>query len=74
MCIPNQKHDKKTRRLTALANFSLVFGLALWLLVHPTVQIEKNWLHGICGFLLGFSITVNLIGLRCARRNRENQV
>jgi hypothetical protein len=74
MCIPNQKLDKKTRCLMALANISLVLGLSLWLCVHPTAQIEKNWLHAICGFLLGFNVTVNLCRLRVARRCREKQI
>lgn len=68
MCIPNQQLDKKTRRLMALANISLVIGLLLWLFVHPSGQVERNWLHAACGFLLGFSITVNLYGLWVARR------
>ena len=74
MCIPNQKLDKKSRRLMALANISLVIGLLLWLFVHPTVQIEKNWLHAVCGFLLGLSVTINLFGLWFARRCRQKQI
>ena len=74
MCIPNQLLDKKTRRLMALANISLVIGLLLWLFIHPSGQLERNCLHTACGFLLGFSITVNLLGLRFARRCRPKQI
>jgi hypothetical protein len=35
--------------------------------------MEQNWLHASCGFLLGFSITVNLHGLWVARRGRQKQ-
>ncbi|MGP8271811.1 MAG: hypothetical protein ACLQLH_17240 [Terracidiphilus sp.] len=68
MCIPNRLLDKKTRRFMALANISLVIGLSLWLFVHPSGQLGRDWLHAACGFLLGFSITVNLYGLWAARR------
>lgn len=68
MCVPIQQLDPKTRRLRAIANVSLVIGLLLWIFVHPTGQFERNWLHAVCGFLLGMSITINLFGLRSARR------
>jgi Zn-dependent protease len=70
MCIPNRLLDKKTRRLMAIGNISLVIGLLLWLFVHPSGQMERNWFHGVCGFLLGLSITINLFGLWVARRCR----
>jgi hypothetical protein len=73
MCIPNRLLDRKTRRLMAIGNIALVIGLLLWLFVHPAAQTERNWLHAVCGFLLGFSITISLYGLRFARRNREKQ-
>jgi hypothetical protein len=53
---------------------SLVVGLLLWLFVHPSGQIEKNWLHAVCGFLLGLSVTINLMGLVFARRCREKRI
>ena len=74
MCIPNRLLDKKTRRLMALANISLVIGLLLWLFVHPSSQIEKNWRDAACGFPLGLSISINLFGLRFARRSRQRQI
>ncbi len=70
MCIPNRLLDKKTRRMKALANISLVMGLLLWLFAHPSGQAEHNCLHAVCGFLLGFSVTVNLHRLWIARRSR----
>jgi hypothetical protein len=73
MCIPNRLLDKKTRRFMALANISLVIGLLLWLFVHPSGQLERNCLHAVCGFLLGFSVTVNLHGFWVARRCRQKQ-
>jgi hypothetical protein len=74
MCIPNRLLDRKTRRLMAIGNMALVIGLLLWLFVHPSHQLEKNWRDAVCGFLLGLSITINLYGLRFARRCREKQI
>jgi hypothetical protein len=74
MGIPNRQLDPKTRRLLAIGNMSLVVGLLLWLFVHPSGQIEKNWLHAVCGFLLGLSVTINLMGLVFARRCREKRI
>jgi uncharacterized membrane protein YedE/YeeE len=70
MCHPNRILDRKGRIIYGIGNFSLIAGLLLWRLVHPTAQIEKNWLDGVCGFLLGFYITVNLCVLRLGRRGR----
>jgi len=61
MSIRIRQFDPRARRRMALANISLVIGLLLWLFVHPAGQIEQNWLHAICGFLLGVSIAVNLL-------------
>ena len=74
MCIPNRLLDKKTRRLMALGNISLVIGLLLWQFVHPSGQMQRNWLDAACGFLLGLSITINLYRLRIARRCCEKQI
>lgn len=68
MCIPIHQLDSKTRRRMALGNISLVIGLLLWLFVHPSGQIERNWVQGLSGLLLGISIGINLFGLRLARR------
>ena len=53
MALFNRQIDPKMRSKMALASISLIIGLLLWLFVHPTGQIEQNWLHAVCGFLLG---------------------
>jgi hypothetical protein len=68
MCIPNHQLDTRTKRLMAIGNLCLVAALLLWNFVHPSSQIQKDWLHGIYGFLMGLSITINLCALRFARR------
>jgi hypothetical protein len=68
MCIPIHQLDPKSRHVRAIANISLVVGLLLWLFVHPSGQIERNWLHFVCGLLVGLSICINLFGLGRARR------
>jgi Zn-dependent protease len=70
MCICNRQLDPKGRRLRVLANLSLVLGLLLWIFVHPSVRLERDWVDGACGFLLGLSITCNLFGLWRARRSQ----
>jgi hypothetical protein len=70
MWMRNRQLDPKTRRWMALGNISLVIGLLLWMFVHPAGQTAKDWHDGVCGFLLGLSITINLFGLRRARRCR----
>jgi hypothetical protein len=68
MYFPNRNLNPRDRVIFQIGNFSLVAGLLLWMFVHPASQIEKNWLHAICGFLLGLSITISLLRLRFARR------
>jgi hypothetical protein len=51
-----------------MGNVSLVVGLLLWNFVHPSNSAERNWLHGVCGVMLGASIGINLFALRLARR------
>jgi hypothetical protein len=62
--------DAKTRRWLAKGNISLIMGLLLWMFIHPHGQTAKDWLDGVCGFLLGLSIAINLLGLWKARRCR----
>jgi hypothetical protein len=45
----------------------------LWNFAHPDSQIQRNWIHGLTGLLMGFSIAVNLCMLRFARRPSQNQ-
>jgi hypothetical protein len=73
MCIPNRQLNPKARRNRAIANASLVAGLLLWNSVrwnwiHPSSQIELNYLDAMCGLLMGISIGINLFVLRSARR------
>ena len=74
MLFPSRRLDPKTRRLLAIGNIALVSGLLLWLFVHPAGQIERNWLHAVCGFLLGLSVTINLMELVFARRCGEKRI
>lgn len=73
MCITNSRLDRKSRRLKVIANLSFVIGLLLWLFVHPAGQIERDWVHGMSGFLLGLYITMNLLGFGSAGRCRETE-
>ncbi|MGD0940722.1 MAG: hypothetical protein ABR905_13540 [Terracidiphilus sp.] len=68
MSIRFRQLDPKARGRMLLANISLTIGLVLWLFVHPASQVERNWFHGISGFLLGVSITINLLNLRSSSR------
>lgn len=72
MCSPNRV-DPRSRFPFVIANLSLAVGLLLWnfrLYIH----VNQNWLHGVCGFLLGISITMNLRRLIMARRRRAKQI
>jgi zinc transporter ZupT len=51
-----------------VANLSLAVGLLLSVFVHPSGQLQRDWLDAICGFLLGLSITMNFFGLWRSRR------
>jgi hypothetical protein len=74
MCVPYRQLDPKTRRLVAIGNLCLVIGLLLWNFVHPSSQIEKNWLDGVTGLLMGLSIGINLFAFRFAQSCREKTV
>jgi hypothetical protein len=79
MCIPNRQLDPKARRIRVIGNVCLVAGLLLWNFdqwhwLQVSGQIERNWLHGVCGLLLGVSIGINLFGLRCGRRCGEKSL
>jgi zinc transporter ZupT len=56
-----------------LANLSLAVGLLLFVFVHPAGQVERNWLHAVCGFLLGVSIAVNLLNFWRSSRSGDTQ-
>ena len=73
MSIRFRQVEPGARGRMVLANISLVIGLLLWLFVHPAGQIEQNWLHAICGFLLGLSIAVNLLNFWHSSRCGDSQ-
>ncbi|MGD0891097.1 MAG: hypothetical protein ABR923_06145 [Terracidiphilus sp.] len=60
--------DPKSRRLIAAGNLCLAAGLLILNLPHPANQTERNWFHGIGGFLIGLSISISLSALFVARR------
>jgi hypothetical protein len=55
----------------AIGNISLVLGLLLWVF-RSYIHVERNWLDGMYGFLVGFSIAINLMGLIRAKRCRAS--
>jgi hypothetical protein len=72
MCSPNRL-DPRSRFPFVIANLSLAVGLLLWnfrLYIH----VNQNLLHGVCGFLLGISIALNLRWLIRARRHGEKRI
>lgn len=64
-----RRFDPKTRRLFAIANFSLAFGLLPWVF-HEYIHVNHNWVDAFCGFFIGLSIALNLFCLSAARRCR----
>jgi len=51
-------------RLTfAAGNLCLSLGLLLRLFVHPAGQLQKDWLDGIVGLMMGVAIAINLASL-----------
>jgi hypothetical protein len=67
MCIPNRQLDPKARRMRAIANIAMILGLMSWVF-RAYIPVNRDWLDAVCGFLLGLSITFNLIGPWRARR------
>jgi len=69
MCLIHRR-DPKFRLSFLIANLSLVLSLLLELFAHPSGQLAKDWLHALCGFLLGISIVINLKLVLARRRAR----
>jgi hypothetical protein len=65
--------DPKSRFALFIANISLVIGLLLWNF-RMEIHVNQNLLHGVCGFLLGISIAMNLRWLIRARRHGEKRI
>ena len=66
MCVPIHQLDPRARRLRAIANASLVLGLAPWVF-REYILINQSWLHAWCGVLCGISIVANLFAFRHTR-------
>ena len=71
MCICNRELDPKARRQRFIANLALVLGL-LPFVFRQELRVNQNALDAFCGFFLGLSITINLLGCWCARHCRQN--
>jgi hypothetical protein len=74
MCIPYRQRDPRTRARMVIANFSLSFGLALWLLVHPASAFGRDAIHFVVGLLFGLAITINLMTARRNCRSAETNL
>ncbi len=74
MCIPIRERSKKDRVLFGIANLALCMGIVLPYFAHSQGQIGRDWVHGVAGMLLGISISINLFGLRFARRCGQKQI
>ena len=72
MCSPNRLNTN-SRIWLFVANISLVIGLLLWTF-RLEIHVNRNWLHAVCGFLLGISIAMNLRLAIWNRCSREKQV
>ena len=66
MCVSSRQLDPRTRSIARIANLCLVAGLILWVFVRPSIAPPRPWIDGVCGLLLGFYITVNLVIFRRA--------
>ena len=55
-----RKRLYESKMLMPIASACLIAGIMWPYLFHPATQLGKNLGHALCGFLLGFSITVNL--------------
>jgi hypothetical protein len=51
---------KNHRFLIALASSCLALGLLLPMVFHPAAGTPRNFLHFICGLLIGLSLSINL--------------
>jgi len=58
-----RKMNRKDRLTFAAGNLCLSLGLLLRLFVHPAGQLQKDWLDGIVGLMMGVAIAINLASL-----------
>jgi flagellar biosynthesis protein FliR len=76
MCSSFRQLDPKTRRLMVSGNLSL--ALAIMLLNFSQHASQRSalwaaWCDGLCGFLFGISIGINLLAVMAARRCRASR-
>lgn len=71
MCIENDRLDRRSRWLRALASLALVIGLLLWNFARPAGRPTAAWFDGLVGLLMGFSIAANLILVAKWRRRNH---
>jgi predicted ABC-type exoprotein transport system permease subunit len=58
MCVLGS--TKNYRYLIALASSCLALGLLLPMVFHPEAGTSRNFLHFVCGMLIGMSGSINL--------------
>ncbi len=68
MCVPLRQRSRNDCILMGVANLALAFGIGLPHFIHSLRGIQLNLVHAFCGFLMGFSICLNLSLIRRARR------
>jgi hypothetical protein len=52
--------NSKSRKLFAMASVCLAVGLLFPMLFHPAAPTARNFMHFVCGLLLGLSMSINL--------------
>jgi hypothetical protein len=70
MCLPIDRRGFRSAALSAAAAIALLVSFALPYAIHPAGQVERNWLHAVCGFFAGISIGMNLLSIRRGRNHR----
>lgn len=63
----------RLRRQIVLANVCLAIGLLLWACTSPVNATQRITRDGIVGFMLGLSITANLLTVIKARRCQSRE-
>ncbi len=58
MCLLN--NTRNHRFLISFASACLALGLLLPTVFHPEADTSRNFLHFICGMLIGISASINL--------------
>jgi len=66
MIFRDRMRDPKS--MISFGMMCLAIGIVLPWLIHPSTSLEKDWLHGVCGFLYGLSISINIMAVIRQRR------